>query len=262
MKRHLLTSAGLGLLALAAPAMAAGSQPFKVTVEAPGVQATTQSGSHLVYDFNDLVGGADTSGKGTPDLAPFTTDFGSNGLIKATFTGFQLGTSGSYGGNGYLYGGAFGSSQYGVSRGDAVIKFSSPVSYLGFWASALDGDNIVTFYRNGQNISGGINLSNGFVSGPDYQAFVLGGGYLGNPNTPAGEPRWDAHENFAFINFYDAVGFDEVRMTYAAGGGFEFDNVTVAAPVPEPSEWALMAAGLGVVGWVANRRRRRGSPAA
>ncbi len=33
------------------------------------------------------------------------------------------------------------------------------------------------------------------------------------------------------------------------------DNVTIAA-VPEPHEWAMMLAGLGLVGWVARRRGR------
>jgi hypothetical protein len=32
------------------------------------------------------------------------------------------------------------------------------------------------------------------------------------------------------------------------------DNVTIAA-VPEPHEWAMMLAGLGIVGWVARRQR-------
>lgn len=38
--------------------------------------------------------------------------------------------------------------------------------------------------------------------------------------------------------------------------GFDLDAVAItAAPIPEPSSYALMLAGLGVVGWFARRRR-------
>jgi hypothetical protein len=33
--------------------------------------------------------------------------------------------------------------------------------------------------------------------------------------------------------------------------------MSAAAPIPEPSTYALMLAGLGIVGFVANRRRKR-----
>jgi len=42
-------------------------------------------------------------------------------------------------------------------------------------------------------------------------------------------------------------------QTAAYGNDFAVDNVQVAA-VPEPHEWAMMLAGLGLVGWVARRR--------
>lgn len=44
---------------------------------------------------------------------------------------------------------------------------------------------------------------------------------------------------------------DLSHMSFYARG----TNVT--APVPEPAEWILMLSGLGVVGWIANRRRAR-----
>ncbi len=39
------------------------------------------------------------------------------------------------------------------------------------------------------------------------------------------------------------------------------DNVNISA-VPEPHEWAMMLAGLGLVGWAAKRRRREPGPMA
>ena len=35
------------------------------------------------------------------------------------------------------------------------------------------------------------------------------------------------------------------------------DAVTPVTPVPEPSEWLMMAAGLGMVGYILRRRARR-----
>ena len=42
----------------------------------------------------------------------------------------------------------------------------------------------------------------------------------------------------------------------AMGNDFAVDNLSVAA-VPEPHEWAMMLAGLGLVGWAARRRLGR-----
>lgn len=45
--------------------------------------------------------------------------------------------------------------------------------------------------------------------------------------------------------------------SYGTGGTWRFDMVTVqAAPVPEPEAYALMLAGLGLVGFMARRRHR------
>jgi hypothetical protein len=69
-------------------------------------------------------------------------------------------------------------------------------------------------------------------------------------------------------NGNQAIALTNQRVTFTAGAGevitglvfkstgvaFEFDTIA-AAPIPEPGTWALMAAGLGAVGFVARRRK-------
>jgi hypothetical protein len=59
---------------------------------------------------------------------------------------------------------------------------------------------------------------------------------------------------------FNQTGLSSVSWQNIAGdnGWGQFDNVNVgsiAAPVPEPETYALMLAGLGMVAWVARRRR-------
>lgn len=59
---------------------------------------------------------------------------------------------------------------------------------------------------------------------------------------------------------FNQSGLSSVSWQNIAGdGGWgQFDNVNISpitAPVPEPETYALMLAGLGLVGWVARRRR-------
>ena len=34
-------------------------------------------------------------------------------------------------------------------------------------------------------------------------------------------------------------------------------HISVAAPVPEPQTWAMLAGGLGIMGWMGRRRQKR-----
>jgi len=45
--------------------------------------------------------------------------------------------------------------------------------------------------------------------------------------------------------------------SYSSGNAFETDNhAFIAAPVPEPEIYAMMAVGMGMMGWVARRKKR------
>ena len=147
------------------------------------------------------------------------------------------------------------------------------VNYFGYWLSALDAGNYVTFYgSNGQVL---------FTFDPQdvIDAIKLSanpGLYYGNPNAPY--KGKDSGEPFIFLNFFDTNGtfskvvFSEVNY----GGGYESDNHTVGhylttgqgtvvslihsvTAVPEPSTWAMMLIGFVGLG-VAGRRVRRRAP--
>jgi hypothetical protein len=60
-----------------------------------------------------------------------------------------------------------------------------------------------------------------------------------------------------FVGFVSTGLLTSVTVNSSFGGGAPFvtiNNLTLAAPIPEPGTWALLLAGLGVVGSLARRR--------
>jgi PEP-CTERM motif len=126
---------------------------------------------------------------------------------------------------------------------------------FGYWLSALDPGNQVSFYKGAVEV--------GALTPADVIAKLgTSGPYYGNPNPPF--QGGDSGEPYAFINFYDMSGtFDQVVFTEdPAVGGYESDNHTVGffthvGGVPEPSTWAMMLlgfAGLGYAGYRASSK--------
>nr|WP_295663549.1 PEPxxWA-CTERM sorting domain-containing protein [Polymorphobacter sp.] len=226
--------------AIAVSAAVSAGATVTVTVENAGVQATTlyAPASTYIEDFSTRGPGTPNS-DGTPNLAPFVSNFGGGSAISATFTGFQLGLPSSYSNNGALYGGVGGSTHYGVVHGDATITLSKAIHFFGLWAAALDHNNTVELF-SGTTSLGSFNLVASIGA--------LGSTYFGNPNNGG-----DATEPFAFVNFSSTKDITSIQF-HQSGGGFEFDNVTLAGAVPEPASWALMLGGFGLVGSALRRR--------
>ena len=61
--------------------------------------------------------------------------------------------------------------------------------------------------------------------------------------------------NFAATAPSTLLSFSALTSGSNFNGGLMIDNISVAA-VPEAHEWAMMLAGLGMVGWVARRRQQ------
>jgi hypothetical protein len=81
-------------------------------------------------------------------------------------------------------------------------------------------------------------------------------GTAGDTHNPGGDP---AATFFEISSTLGGVSFDEsLPVTGGPFGGYNDLSFTLAltAAVPEPSTYALMLAGLGFVGFIANRRRK------
>jgi hypothetical protein len=244
--------------------------------EAAGVQNTTATFSTGgVENFENL------PVHGYPQS--FTTNFGTSGAgstITGTYTaasakGIQINAADQYGGAGGVgkYAVAFENTPYSLTLSSDV---AGGVNYFGFWLSALDKGNSVTFYGDkGQKL---------FTFNPVdvIKAVDLAAKpslYYGNPN--AKFKGQDGGEPFVFLNFFDTNGsfskvvFNEVNN----GGGYESDNHTVGhyetmgqgtkvnlvqsvSGVPEPSTWAMMGLGFAGLGFLGYRRNKTASVAA
>jgi hypothetical protein len=121
----------------------------------------------------------------------------------------------------------------GVLAGEpATLTFTTPVSYLSFLWGSPDLYNLLTI-----------------ISTDVTQTFTV---------TSLGFAVTDGNQAFSqYVQFASAAGSRITGVIFnntPAQDAFEVANFTVTA-VPESSSYALLAAGLGVVGFIVRRRR-------
>lgn len=253
--KFLLAGAAALLSASAANAVVT-SLPFSVSLEseAPGIQST-RSRFHAV--------GVETfETPSTGNGQSFNTSFGGS-AFSGTYTGVDVIGADQYGGAG-------GSGQYAVTFSnsgyslDLTTSLPGGVTYFGFWLSALDAGNNVTFFSGGNQL-----FTFSATNARDFiNSLPSSSSYFCNPN--ASFASNNCSEPYAFLNFYARPGTTFDRIVFAESpqvGGYESDNHTVGQwkrksgtiipipGVPEPSSWMMLISGFGLVG--AGMRRRR-----
>ncbi len=257
MSIHNLLLAAVAVTLVPGAALATTITPnFTVSLEseAPGIQSSTsQFYAKGVETFES---------RSTGSGQTFVTNFGGSDF-SGTYTNVRINSADQYGGAGGTgkYAVTFSSSGYSL---DLSTTLPGGVKYFGFWLSALDRGNNVTFYSGNRKLF--------TFSAQDARTFINGlsnsSSYYGNPNSNfAGR---NTGEPYAFLNFYarGRVSFD--RIVFAESpqvGGYESDNHTVGRwktisgtvvagvpSVPEPATWGMLLAGFAMVGVSARRR--------
>ena len=251
--------AAVGLFAASA-ASAVTTIPFTITLEseAPGIQSSRAGFDAVgIETFEDRARGTNQS---------FVSDFGGS-EFTGRYSGVNISTANQFGGAGGrgLFATTGSTAGYSI---DLSTNRPGGVTYFGFWLSALDRRNTVSFFSGG-------NLLFNFKAA-DASAFIGGlpdsRSYFCNPNAAfAGR---NCGEPYAFLNFYARGGtsFDRIVFAQATqGAGYESDNHTVGQwnrisgtiipidnamnAVPEPASWALLVTGFGLVGSAMRRGR-------
>lgn len=167
------------------------------------------------------------------------TDFGGSGWVRGYYDRVDVRKADQYGGSG-------GTGNYAVAFRNTGYELRLQtedglgVDYFGYWLSALDANNIVTFYRGDELLL--------TFKPEDMLAMVRGNpAYFGNPNP--GLLGRNSGEPYAFVNFFNVDGwFDRIVFSQSGGGGYESDNHTVGRWLTEGSGTIVSnygAAGLG-----------------
>jgi hypothetical protein len=114
------------------------------------------------------------------------------------------------------------------------VKFSTGLSYFGFLWGSPDTYNTVSFF-NGATMLGSF----------------TGSAVLSPANGDQSVGR--------YFNAFAGVGEQITRVTFASTqNAFETDNHAYIAAIPEPETYAMLLAGLGLMGFVARRRKKTG----
>jgi hypothetical protein len=116
----------------------------------------------------------------------------------------------------------------------ATYQFGSSYSLFGFYLGSPDTGNSITFLLNGAEVGGAGNGTYSFSSAP----------FATSNNAQS-----------TYLTFNAGGLFNQVKFSTGVVA-LEADNFAVSA-IPEPGEWAMMVAGLGVVSLIARRRKAK-----
>jgi hypothetical protein len=238
MKPHMYSTSIAAIIIAAGSTTAAHANSWTLTYELPGIQSSSAT------FFSSGVETFDSRTVGTSQS--FSSNFGGTSYT-GSYAGVQIKAADQYGGAG-------GTGRYAVNFTGAVtvLTLNQDVNYFGYWLSALDAGNVVTFF-DGTTQVGQFNAGTVFGS-----AVTGNSSYYGNPNSPF--LGFNSVEPYAFVNFYatgSADKFNKIIFSETqANSGYESDNHTIGIykdisgipVVPEPSSWLLFLSGALVLG--------------
>lgn len=166
-----------------------------------------------------------------------TVDFESSVPANLTISGGNITNNSGCGalcGFNTTAGGGFFVSVFG---GSVTFNFANPVDAFGFFVNGLQ-TNLVSqqtiVYTSGASFSQTINMPSSINGGGAFVGFIDYGQQI---------------SSVTFNATNDILAFDDLRFGNSAG------NPTT--PVPEPETYAMMLAGLGLMGAVARRRKAK-----
>lgn len=239
-----------GALALALAGTSAHAASFSVSMEAAGVMNTTAT-----FDYK----GVETFDGLSAGVQSFSTDFGGS-TVTGTYSNVNVKAADQYGGAGntgnYAVAGLGANSSYSIQFTNTG---ASGINYFGYWLSALDAGNAISFYDGATQV---------FSFTPTEVLNLVSGqpAYFGNPVTGQ-----NGTEPYVFLNFfYNGGTFDKIvfeQTSAKPGAGYESDNHTIGyfidqgggtpvPGVPEPATWMMLISGFGLVGGAMRQRRR------
>lgn len=120
-----------------------------------------------------------------------------------------------------------------AQQGPGIVTFSTPVSYFGFLWGSPDSYNHVSFYDGTQLLA------------------TFDGSAIKVP--PNGDQTYARYFN-AFASSGEVI--TKVVFT-STTNAFETDNHAFISAVPEPETYAMLLAGLGLLGFAARRRKQQ-----
>lgn len=141
-----------------------------------------------------------------------------------------------------------------LGSGDQTWLTATPTVVRSFVATDFDGkrDYAGTSGQTFRELTATDIQQDSFSSAP-LLALFSGTGQIALTLTSTDVSRTDSSGNVSQLLLADPWASASVRYTYLANPPVQGPPLT--APVPEPGTWALLLAGLGMVGWLTARRR-------